>query len=560
MVDKKRILFVNEFSQLSTGFSTYGYYLLPRLFNTNKYEIAEHAAYINLFHHKIDSVPWKVYPNEPDPRNQQQVELYKQNRSNQFGSWKFDEVCLEYCPDIVVTIRDPFFDDFIDKSVFRKNFKWIWMNTCDGEPQKYEWLDMAGKADILMTYSVWAKNLIENSTGGRIKVATVASPGTDLEIFRPNLRDEMRKKYGIENDVMIFGTVMRNQPRKLFPDLMKAFNKYLEICIKNNREDLANKSYLYLHTSNPDVGWNLTEETKRHHLSHKILFTYMCDACGLIKPLFYNGENCFCLKCMKAAARFPNTANGVSREELAKIMSCFNCYIQYSISEGWCMPINDAKACGVPVMCVEYSAMTEQAYNGGGIPLKVERMNQEPLNQTNQLRAWPDNDYLANEMFKFATLPKENVLKLEKEARDCVEKYYNWNNIAKIWENVFDNLDVPDQKNTWRSPINLVVPNLNIPKGLTNEQFVSFCYNEILKKPNDYYSSQAQNIINILNVGYETVQDQNGAPNRVPVSRDNIVNTMLTWINQYNGLESFRYKKIVRPDLLIGPEINTVEI
>lgn len=533
---------------------------MPRLFATDKYSIAEQACYINLFHPKIDSVPWKVYPNEPDPRNQQQIEIYKQNRSNQFGAWKFDEVLLDFQPDIVVSWRDPFFDDFIDKSPFRKNFKWIWMNTCDGEPQKYEWLDMAGKADVLMTYSVWAKNLIENATGSRIKVKTVASPGTDLEIFKPNQRELMRKQYGLEKDLMVFGTVMRNQPRKLFPDLMKGFNRYLELCKENGKEELANKSYLYFHTSNPDVGWNLTEEVKRHHLSHKVIFTYMCDVCGLVRPSFYNGENCYCNKCFKQSSRFPNTAAGVSREDLAKIMSCFDIYIQYSISEGWCMPINDAKACGVPVMAVEYSAMTEQAYNGGGIPLKVQRMNQEPLNQTNQLRAWADNDYLAEKMFEFATAPQEYKIQLEKEARECVEKYYNWNGIAEIWEKVLDEVLVPDQKITWLSEMKLVQPNLNIPPNLTNEQFVAFCYSEILKKPEEFVSSQSQNIINILNAGFETIQDQNGAPNRVPVDRNNIINTMLGWINQYNNLESYRYKKIVRPDLLLPPEIITMEI
>ena len=67
MQRKKRILISNEFSEFSSGFATYMQYILPILYKTGKYEIAEHAINLNPAHPIIDDVPWQVYPNDPHP-------------------------------------------------------------------------------------------------------------------------------------------------------------------------------------------------------------------------------------------------------------------------------------------------------------------------------------------------------------------------------------------------------------------------------------------------------------------------------------------------------------
>ena len=136
MSRKPRILFVNEYSQLMTGFATYMYYVLPRLHATGKYEIAELATYVHGQHPNIDKTEWQVYPNEPLPNDKVNREKYNLNKENQFGRFRFEEVCLDFKPDIVVSIRDWWMDYWIQGSPFRPFFKWIEMPTVDGEPQK----------------------------------------------------------------------------------------------------------------------------------------------------------------------------------------------------------------------------------------------------------------------------------------------------------------------------------------------------------------------------------------------------------------------------------------
>ena len=55
---------------------------------------------------------------------------------------------------------------------------------------------------------------------------------------------------GINPEWKVIGTVMRNQRRKLFPELFEAFGKYLKKTQDKN-------TYLYCHTSYPDNGWDL---------------------------------------------------------------------------------------------------------------------------------------------------------------------------------------------------------------------------------------------------------------------------------------------------------------
>jgi hypothetical protein len=104
---KKKILIVNEASYLSTGFSVYGHELLSRLYQNDKYEVAEFAAYGEENPAERPATPWKFYPNVPsDP---EELKAYEAKPSNAFGEWRFERVCLDFKPHIVVDWRDWWF-------------------------------------------------------------------------------------------------------------------------------------------------------------------------------------------------------------------------------------------------------------------------------------------------------------------------------------------------------------------------------------------------------------------------------------------------------------------
>lgn len=326
---KKKILFVNEFSQLSTGFSTYGNEVMKRLYATGKYELAEQASYCSADDPRIFDVPWKVYPVMPSQQDKGAWDQFNSIRTAQFGSLSITNVLLDYKPDIVCSWRDNWMDEFLLTSPYRPYFKWAWMATIDGEPQKPEWLDNYKRVDYLLTYSEWAANLV---TSNGVRVAGTHQPGTDINIFKPPISKFAAKEaVGLNPDWIIIQTVMRNQPRKLYPELFKAFSRYIELCKENGKDELAAKTYLHIHCALRDVGWDLAQEIKNYHLSHKVLFTYQDKITGNAYLSFYKGDPAWSRETNQKSSSTTNTGQGVTREILSKIMQAADLYIQYSI-------------------------------------------------------------------------------------------------------------------------------------------------------------------------------------------------------------------------------------
>jgi hypothetical protein len=165
------------------------------------------------------------------------------------------------------------------------------------------------------------------------------------------------------------------------------------------------------------------------------------------------------------------------------------------------MPIQEAKACGVPTLVTDYTAMREKgrfpnyshfeelnytsktySCHKGGDVINVGRYYYEP--ETNCKRAHPDIEDLADKMF--AMINDQARLKaLKKEARQCAEDNYDWNVLWKQWEYVLDNVKVMDRSGTWDSPIaeHEEVAAIPVPEGLSDEEYVEWLYLNVLKYP-----------------------------------------------------------------------------
>ena len=350
-MSKKRILMCNEFSRLATGYSRYGYELLSRLYDTDKYEIAEFASYVHFKDERLNSVPWKVYTNMPTGDNQQENEFYNSNQIFQFGSWRFHDVLFDFKPDVVISILDPWMFEHISHSPLRKNFRLLLMPTVDSAPQQESWLAMFSDADGVFTYSDWGLEILKKEGCGRIKLLDSASPCADINTFFPIMDKKTHKTaLGLQSDINIIGTVMRNQKRKLYPDILDAFNQFLKKCISLGNKQLANKTYLYFHTSYPDLGWDIPALIKDYGLSHKVLMTYICHTCGHVFPGFFQDSRAVCTNCGKYQAGLPNTQISASTQVLAAINNLFDIYIQISVAEGFALPLVEAASCGVPVV------------------------------------------------------------------------------------------------------------------------------------------------------------------------------------------------------------------
>lgn len=322
---KTRVLLVNEFSGLNTGYSTYGRELLSRLSKESNLEVAELATYVapedlSTFTYQPQ---WKVFINQP-PKNTPEYNEYRSNTINEFGAFAFETTLLKYRPHVVLALRDNWMDCFIDESPFRKHFKYVWMPTADGDPLNEEWIDAYSRADSLLTYTDWSKQLIEKQTGNKVRVSGSAPPATQAEFTILN-KHKLKSVFGINSPII--GTVMRNQKRKLYPALFEAFRLYI-----NETND---KTLLYCHTYYPDLlGWDIPKLLLEYGLSSRVLFTYTCRNCRNWFPGFFADSLVMCPHCNNMTGVLANVKLGLNNEQMCQVYNLFDLYIQYST----CLP------------------------------------------------------------------------------------------------------------------------------------------------------------------------------------------------------------------------------
>lgn len=530
---KKRVLMLTEASYLNTGYSTYGYELLKRLYKSHKYEIAEHSIYGSADHPDRSKLPWKTYPNKPcvsDPK--EAWDLYNSTKYNQFGAWRFNRIVEDFRPDAVLSIRDTWMDSFIDQSIFRKCFKWIWMVTCDARPQNPDWISLYSTCDKVLTYSDWATGVLR-SHNTNMNLGPSASPAVPPEFSPVEDKRAHKSKMGIDPDTKIVGTVMRNQRRKRFPKLFQGFREYL------NRT--GDNTILYCHTSYPDNGWDIPKYLLKYDLSTKVLFTYSCGRCKGSFPLYFNGARTICPSCKDFTATPSGVENGATAEQLSNIYNLFDLYIQPASNEGFGLPVVEAAACGIPVAVTNYSAMEDFVHKLDAIPIEPEALDEEF--ESDRLMAVVDHKAIADILTDFFAKPAAMRLIKGKETYEKFLEHYNWDKTAKVWMDAIDEVGYGD----WDSPPNIFTPSNNCPEGLNNAQFIEWAVMNILGRPGLLNSLFSSSLIRDLNLGVMKPMpgswfssDLDPTVQQTPINRDMIIKNLTDRRNADNFWESVR--------------------
>ncbi|WP_230684275.1 hypothetical protein, partial [Streptococcus pneumoniae] len=83
--------------------------LFKRLSKNPRFELAELACFSTVNDNKskyAQEHSWRYYPNAVD-HNDPRIQEYNSNPHNVHGSWRFETICLDFKPDIVLDVRDP---------------------------------------------------------------------------------------------------------------------------------------------------------------------------------------------------------------------------------------------------------------------------------------------------------------------------------------------------------------------------------------------------------------------------------------------------------------------
>lgn len=549
MSRKLRVLFSGEASFLSTGFATYHKNILSLLHQTGKYELAEFASYGSSLDARRISLPWLYYGNEPNPGEDRGE--FNSNPVNQFGKWRLEDVILNFRPDVILDIRDVWMLTHVISSPMRDYFKLAIMPTVDSAPHRAEWIANYAEADIVATYSDWSLDVLKQEGGDLLNLLGSASPGANHHIYKPvENKSDHKQKCGIDPNWFIVGTVMRNQKRKLFPELFRAFRMFLD---KNPK--YAERAFLYCHTGYPDLGWNIPFLIKEHGLSRKVLFTYICRECNTVFPSFYQDIRTFCPNCNKPSAATTNVGHGASEDAMASIYNLFDVYVQYPSNEGFGMPQVEACYCGIPTIGINYSATKDITQKTNGSLIRPVHMYLEV--ETTAYKAIPNNKDLVSTLEVLIDLKNEELLDIGQKTRELAVKNYNYEKSSRLWESYFDTINTEELDAVWSRPPQFFEPSQNMPQNLTPTQFIEWAFSNVLGEPektNSYFGLQLTQYLNQgmipSNPGGAHINEESILGSQInyqPCDHNTIINILKDIRNQKNYWEQVRCGLIKRP-------------
>jgi hypothetical protein len=128
-------------------------------------------------------------------------------------------------------------------------------------------------ANKCVVFTDWAQDVV-NKTAKLLDKKPLTNMitiphGVDTSIWRPlNNRAELRKKYfNLDNNVLLIGSIARNQPRKRLDGVMQVLRHFIDHYEKDR------KIMLYFHCSLEDrMGWPLPWLAKFYNLTDRCIF------------------------------------------------------------------------------------------------------------------------------------------------------------------------------------------------------------------------------------------------------------------------------------------------
>jgi len=234
-----------------------------------------------------------------------------------------EDACIAHArdwdADVTFTCQDIW---ILDPGKLKKLRRWIPYVPIDSDPLMPETAERLPLAYDVVTYSRFGHRLLrENGFANRY-----IPVGVDTKTLVPMDRREARRHFQIPQGIYVFGMVaanLDNPSRKGFQEVLEAFQLF---------HRMHPRSALFLHTNARDAreGFPIGQ---------------YATALGLSEVVYGLPEYTATFKL------------GVA--DMARLYSAFDCLLAPSAREGFCLPIVEAQACGIPVIVNNTTSMPE---------------------------------------------------------------------------------------------------------------------------------------------------------------------------------------------------------
>lgn len=477
---KRRILIQTNPPWIKTGLAESGKTLMKYLYKTGKYDLGYYCTQTSIADHNLKLQPWKNWGCLPtDPRAVQELNADPgKARDASYGAWNIDNVIKEFKPDCFLGIDDPW---SFPRHAFMDKPWWGQINsmlhiTIDSLPILDQALEQSLATKNYYTWAKFAKSAI-HSHGPQYSHVGQIYGAMDTDSFSPisiNEKLDLRKRFGIDPNTVIFNYVFRNQLRKRVLVLLEAFAQF-----KTEHPDANVKLHLHTSVSEKAMGWDLPRMMKYYGVNaNDVLFTYVCKVCGQWHISPYIGDEVDCPYCgAKKSMATTNIVNGVHGQEMKYVYGISDAALSPHNSGGLELTCPQALLCGLPLACTNYSCGEDFCEQDFVFPLSYVADN-EP--GTNFIKAVPSIGDIKRFMRKIWKSSRRDLEETRLLGRDWAIKTFGIQTIGKQWMDVFDATKPVD----WSS-VTLVQEPKNdqypFPQIEDENQFISALYTNILK-------------------------------------------------------------------------------
>lgn len=371
-----KLLFWGDSPTVNTGFGIVSKNILKQL-TTKGYDIT--VLGINHYGTPYDQkeFPYFIYPCDKGP-----VEAI-------FGYDKLWYLVNEIKPDILFMLNDPW---IIDKAIKTKRVDTPYLKVMayypiDSGPLKPEWAKTLGGLDAQVCYSHFAEKIVINASETKPTNMYQVYHGVNKEVFRPINQQLAKTKLGIPIETFVVGMVARNQYRKRFDILVKAFAEFAK-----DKDDVK----LYLHTALKDIGFDIKDLTEQFDIGNKLILTEDMSA-----------------------------AQGVPEDFLNLIYNTFDINCLISLGDGFGLPVAESMATGCPQLVSDHSCLKELVDGHGGLTVK----NSAWLLNTSGINTWGGLSDVDDLVEKLNLLYNNKILreKLSEDAYNYIsQEQFTW--------------------------------------------------------------------------------------------------------------------------------------
>jgi len=386
-------------------------------------------------HRPSEPVPWEIHETQMATTQQGRAAV----REDKFGALSFEPLVRRFRPDVVWSLADAFMVDYIPNHMGKYGFKYFLHTPIDGAPIPESWRPPMKAASEVVPVTQFGQDALTDAIG---RSANYIYHGVDIEQFKPISREDQRAQRpeptgtAMDRDAFVLGFVGHTQYRKqnwnMFQIMRYLIDGTYVICNECDRVTLVPLDPIKMkprenvaihqcsHCSSIDIYW----EKPRH-----VVLWYHTFERPNTEYSPTNLKNIWDLEGRVIFTDQMEDSKGRPDAEMPHLFRMFDAYLALSGGEGFCIPIIECYASGVPVVYCNYSGHGEVgAYAGVGVDYYCLQPNVgEPIN-----RAIPNIEQSIREVVRL--MDNEDHYKSTRQrgivaARDK----FSWDLVAAQW-------------------------------------------------------------------------------------------------------------------------------